>query len=137
MSMAWWPDESTKVDLGLAVVEPVEVLYELEEPRLFVTGRGRDMKLWYLMDIDPDKSRYLVAGINRDVLSQLRCGTLPVRDALTRSGAWLVDVDNDDAVMGSWRVDIARLPEGALPQEGVTLPPDRSSEPILAASSRP
>lgn len=115
----------------LGSAEPVEVLYEAEEPVIFTLHTGLDQRvLAYLADATPEARWLLLAPCGDRLLEELRGGRVSVREALESSWLWLAKLDNDDCWTEAWSVDLRELPSAHLPEPGVMLLPEH--EPALS-----
>jgi hypothetical protein len=125
------PPESALPPGILCAAEPVEVLYEAEEPVIFTLMTAFQQRvLAYLAWSTSDARWLLLAPCGDQLLDDLKHGRLPVRTALTASWLWLAKLSNDDNWEGAWVVDIDDFPQEHLPERGVMLLPEH--EPVLS-----
>src|SRR5262245_12983338 len=116
-----WQVEGTP-DRIRTTLEPDRLLYEYDGPRIFTSKDSADnLYLAYFCDEDERTTRFLVVTFSERLLDALTAGSMNVRDALTRPQSWLVDLDNDWQLTGSWRIDVDTLPTGVIPEPGVML----------------
>lgn len=126
----WTPERKSEPSPWLSV-EPSEVLYEYDGPRLFTTSEEPWMYLWYLCDEASSAQRFIVAPTSDHVVSQLKAGVMTVREAISLPGTRVVEVHNaKDAPLEHWRVSFDELPEQILPKRHVMLRP--SLAPLLS-----
>ncbi len=120
------PDKTER----FARLEPVEVLYEFDGPRIF-TARDADgeLVLVYWSDEDDNAIRYVVVPTSTRIVDSLRSGMLSVLDALNQPRCWLCDMDHSGEMSNCLLVDFDVLPRDALPADGAMLWP--SLEPLL------
>jgi len=111
-------------------LEPIEVLYEYDGPRLFTAKCAFGDVLCFLTDDDGKRLRYILAPTNPTILEKLKNGYRPLRDALDQPWVWFVDVGYDGIPVAAWQGTLADAPSDTLPQEGVMLWPHL--EPIFA-----
>jgi hypothetical protein len=103
-------------------LEPVRVLYEYDGPRIFTCqDKAGKLLLAYLCSEDRTRRRFLLVPFDADLEQQLTAGQIDLRDALTRSPAWIVDVANDWQPLALWLVEVESLPANVLPRPGVML----------------
>jgi hypothetical protein len=115
----------------LGSAEPVEILYEAEEPVIFtLTTRFQQRLLAYLAWVTPDARWLLLAPCGDQLLEGLKQGRVPVRAALEASWLWLAKLGNGDSWDGPWAVDPATFPQEHLPERGLMLLPEH--EPVLS-----
>lgn len=110
----------------------VEVLYEFDGPKIFITSSGSLQYLWYECAEDTVAlvSRYLVVPTNEQTLAYLKDGTRTVYDALNQPWVWAVDLGQDDQVINGWVVHLEEVPQSAKPERGVALWPEL--EPLIS-----
>lgn len=121
------PEFDTEPFIG---VQPDEVLYEFDGPRVYTAQNSLGALLYYLADEADDVSRFVVAPTNAQVVERLRTGILSVRDALNQPWVWVLDLSFDGTPKNSWRCTLADIPDDALPRPGVMLWPHL--EPVFA-----
>ncbi len=117
--------------LDLAV-EPAEVLYDFDGPRLFTTMRREKLVLAYQCDEDHHAARYLFVPTTRETLSDLKLGRKTVREALDQPIGWVCDVPHGQTRPSQgWEVaPLAQVRSDRLPAPGVMLSPEL--QPLLS-----
>ena len=126
------PDGAPRVPDGvLGSAEPIDVLYEAEEPVVFTlrTLQGQRL-LAYVADATADARWVILVPCGDALLHGLQVGRVAVSDALTSSWAWLAQLDDEGRWLGAWVVEAAALPPEHLPRPGVMLLPEHA--PVLA-----
>lgn len=121
--------ELPKGVLGSAV--PEEILYEAEEPVVFTlrTALGQRV-LAYLADASATTRWLLLTPCGDALLTDLKRGRVPVREALEQSWVWLATLDNRDEWSDAWAIELGDIPPDHLPQPGVMLLPEH--QPVLS-----
>lgn len=115
----------------LGSAEPDEVLYEAEEPIVFTLRTAVHQRvLAYLADASSTARWLLMAPCSDELLSDLKAGRVPVREALVASWLWLGRLDDHDQWKAAWAVNADDLPPEHLPAPGVMLLPEH--EPVLS-----
>ncbi|NOY93918.1 MAG: hypothetical protein GXP55_22270 [Deltaproteobacteria bacterium] len=109
----------------------MEILYEAEEPIVFTlrTAMG-DRLLAYLADATATARWLIMAPCSEQLLTDLKQGRLPLRDALDASWTWLGKLDNDDHWEGAWAVRLEDVSQDHLPAAGAMLLPEH--QPVLS-----
>lgn len=126
-----WDIDTNPADIAIiGDLKPVEIFYEFDGPRIFSAHAPLGDVLCYLADDDGDLRRFIAAPTNADILSKLKDGVRPVREALDQPWVWFVDVDNDDQPRKAWRGALSDAPADTLPERGTMLWPHL--EPIFA-----
>jgi hypothetical protein len=126
-----WEINYSPADLSVfGRLDPVEVLYEFDGPRIFTAQSSFGDLLCFLSDDDGEQLRYIVAPTNPVILEKLKSGCRPLRDALDQPWVWFVDIGYDGAPKAAWKGTLADAPADALPQKGIMLWPHL--EPIFA-----
>lgn len=126
-----WEVKANPADVaGFGRLDPLEVLYEYDGPRLFTARCALGELLCFLVDDDSSVLRYIAAPTNADILDKLKNGLRPLRDALDQPWVWFVDVDRDGTPVAVWQGNLADAPADTLPQAGLMLWPHL--EPIFA-----
>lgn len=126
-----WDIQGKKSDRSpFTSLDPVEVLYEFDGPRIF-TVRDRDglLNLAYWSDEDEKNTRYVVVPTSTRILDDLRQGTLSALDALNQPRCWVCDVALDGGGTECSLVDFQDIPMDALPVQGTMIWP--TLEPLL------
>jgi hypothetical protein len=112
-------------------LEPADILYEFDGPRIFTTTTPRhDTFLAYQCAEADDGNRYIVVPANAELVHELRSGLVSMREALSQPWTWLVDQLHSGEVVRARKVDLRELPVSALPRPGVLLLP--SLRPMLS-----
>jgi hypothetical protein len=126
------PSAETFPEQALGNLEPVEVLCEVDIPRIFTTKiSGGLLSLAYLADEREDGKILLLAPTSASLVEAIKKGNLPVRDALTRSSLVMVHQNWEDKILGCHLVDPSDIPPLFLPTHGTTLYPEHM--PVLTA----
>lgn len=126
-----WTIKSPIADVAnFGRLEPVEVLYEYDGPRIFTARSAVGELLCFLADDDGTTLRYIAAPTNHDLLEKLKTGTRALRDVLDQPWVWFVDVGYDGVPITAWQGTLADAPTDALPHDDVMLWPHL--EPIFA-----
>jgi hypothetical protein len=89
-----------------------------------------DLLLAYQCAEGEAASRFLVVPADDHVVMALRRGATTLRAALSQPWAWVVEQPFGGGALHAWRVDVAALPEDALPRLGTRLSPEH--EPIFS-----
>lgn len=110
----------------------LEVLYEFDGPKIFITSIDSLHYLWYESGEDADVGilRYLVVPTDPQTIAYLKDGTRTVHDALSQPWVWAVDVGADDQVIRAWAVQLDDVPQSFKPEPGTALWPQL--EPLLS-----
>lgn len=129
------PTNRPAVDLGsLGAFTIDSVLYEAEEPIVFTISVDASRKLiGYLADHNTEGRWIIVAPCGPKTLTDLMSGSLPVREALTASWMWLVQVGANHRPIAAWTIDESTIPDGHLPH--ADLPLLAEHEAILATKA--
>jgi len=115
---------------GFRGIEPVEILYEFDGPRIFTANNTLGDLLFYLADEQDGTCRYIVAPTNPRIIAKLKQGILSVLQALDQPWIWVLDAGYDGTPVNAWKGTLADVPADALPQPGVMLWPEL--EPFFA-----
>lgn len=111
-----------------AKMEMVEVLYELETPKIFTAKVGQDLVLVYESSVDlTDRSvRFLVAPTSDAVISALKDGTKTVLQALEQPWVWLLKEGFDGTLSAAYQLaeGIRSVPDGFKPKPTAMLWPE-------------
>lgn len=106
-------------------LDPREVLFEYDGPRLFTVENARgDLLLAYWMgEVGDGVSRFLVVPASDLLVTEMINGRITIRAALEQqSWAWVVErEDATDALGKIERVDVTALDERLLPRPGALL----------------
>jgi len=105
-------------------VEPVDVLYEFDGPRIFTLWDSEgELNLAYWSDEDERVCRHVVVPTTARILAGLRQGDISVYDALNQPRCWLCDVAHGGEIDACQRVDFEAIPPDSLPAIGTKLLP--------------
>jgi hypothetical protein len=105
-------------------LEPTDILYEFDGPRIFTTTTPRqDTFLAYQCAEAADRNRYIVVPSNAELVRELRSGLVSMREALSQPWTWLVDQFHSGEIAHARKIDLRELPASALPRPGVLLLP--------------
>jgi len=126
-----WEIDGKIADTGrFGPLEPVEVLYDFDGPRIFtVKDSEGELNLAYWSDEDGEATRYVIVPTSLKIVDSLRRGIVSVHDALSQPRCWVCDVKHDDGLFRCRRMDFESIPQDALPAPGTMLLP--SLEPLL------
>ncbi len=126
-----WNVAAQPVDMdGFRGIEPAEILYEFDGPRIFTANNTLGDLLFYLADEQDDTCRYIAAPTNPRIIAKLKQGILSVLQALDQPWIWVLDAQYDGTPVNAWKGTLADVPADALPQPGVMLWPEL--EPFFA-----
>lgn len=102
-----------------------EVLYEAEQPIVFVTQTKQGQKmLAYLAGEQPGVQHHVLAPATDSSIQRLQTGSLGIREALTDTWMWLVTQDTRTQSAQVWSVVPSDLPNEHLPRPGTPLLPE-------------
>jgi len=104
-------------------VEILDVLIDVDGPRLFTAETGLCTALVMLVDEDDQRARYLVAPTNDEIVSQLEKGIVTVRKAVDQPVVWVLETNHALEPQNAWRTTLRGLPESVLPEKGRMLWP--------------
>jgi hypothetical protein len=124
----------------LLALDPIEVLYEFDGPRIFtVLDSEGELDLAYWCDGDEERWRYVIVPTTPKIVAALRAGKISVWDALDQPRCWLCDSDRQGHIVECRRVDFDSIPRDALPAAGTMLLPTHVPilEPVPARSESP
>jgi hypothetical protein len=132
--MSWDINDIGGVDYPLDLfgsLEPDDVLYEFDGPRIFISINGYgDKFLVYQCAEQESLCRYVVVPAAEELLQNLRTGLMTMRDALSQPWTWLVEKLHSGQVTRARKINIRDLPQNALPRPGTLLLP--SLRPFLS-----
>lgn len=114
-------------------IEPKEVLYDFDGPRIFTADTSLGELLFYLADEQDGTCRYVAAPTNPRLVEKLKTGIHSVRQALDQPWIWVADILYDGTPIAAWRGTLADVPNDALPQPGVMLWPELEPVFVLRA----
>ena len=110
---------------------PIDVLDHYDGPRIFtLTDSDGGLCLACWSDEDNTATRFIVAPVSPQVVTDLKTGLLSVRESLDRARVYLVDVAHSGEATAAWRVELADIPADASPQPRVML--HRELEPFFS-----
>lgn len=115
--------------------EPLRVFSYYDGPRIFTfqdTDDGLCLACW--SDEDEKHSRFLVAPVSDEIISDLEVGILTVREAMTQPRLWVIDLLHGGTIASAWLVAQKDVPEDSQPQPRTML--HRSLEPILSLRAK-
>ncbi len=116
-------------------LEPVEVLYDFDGPRIYTTLDAEgELNLAFWSDGDQEHWRYVVVPTTPAIVAALRAGRVSVLDALNQPRCWVFDTDATGTVRACHRVDFESIPRDALPAAGTMLLPTHEPLARLAAN---
>jgi hypothetical protein len=119
-----WTVEGQETDWPkLDSLQPERVLDFYDGPSLFTvrTADGFDL-LAYRCGADRDVDRFLLVPTSEKLLADIEDNLISLREALTlQPWAWLVDRNRDGTLSRPLAIDSLKLPDHALPEEGVRL----------------
>jgi hypothetical protein len=117
-----WPAELPEVAVPGLSLEPVDVLYSFEGPRIF-TCRDDEQRLFlaYVADESESVRRLLVVPTSPRIVEGLLSGQSSVRQALDQPWLWVVDESSDGALTTARLGDLSQVPEDFAPRPGVPL----------------
>src|SRR5262245_26208320 len=119
-----WTVEGQETDWPkLDSLQPERVLDYYDGPRLFTvrTVEGFEL-LVYQCGADSDADRFLLVPANEKFLAGIEGNLTSLKEALTQQPwAWLIDRGRDGTLSRPLAVDPLKLPDYALPEEGVRL----------------
>ena len=125
-----WTVAAQSVDIeAFRDIEPSEILYEFDGPRIFTANNAFGELLFYLADEQDGICRYIAAPTNSRIITKLKQGIFSVLQALDQPWIWVLDAQYDGTPVNVWKGTIADIPADALPQPGVMLWP--TLEPFL------
>lgn len=126
-----WTPNSSPTDLGrFPNLDPVEVLYEFEGPRIFtVLDRDQELNLAYWSDEEGDCWRYIIVPTSEPILKELKTGQISVWDALNQPRLWICDTNLEGNPTAVYREHFEHIPGDVLPAPSAMLLP--TLEPLL------
>lgn len=84
---------------GSTLPAPAEVLYEFEEPLIFVHGDVPVQSLWYKQTGTPSGPQYWVVPTSDPILTRLKSGRISMLDALRQPWASIIEIDRDQRIV--------------------------------------
>jgi hypothetical protein len=120
MPFDWTPDFSPDQTPVLQNIRPSDILYEMDEPILFVSVSRRGLSvLCYKTDSDDGLSQYLVCPTNHGIINKIRNGNISLRSAISQPWIWVANAtDYDFGVKYTWTLSSENIPDEVLPKEG-------------------
>ncbi len=121
--MMMWQVNGQSVPSIWINIDPVQVLYDYDGPRIFTckTSSGEPLLAYQCGDDKQTRTmRFLVVPCD-DKLVWLITGDLNLRDALFSEPAWIVDIDYHWRVISAWKIEVKELPANIIPKPGVML----------------
>ena len=127
-----WEIRGTPIDpQRFMPFEPLRVLNYYDGPRIFtLVDSGGSLCLACWSDETESRTRFLVVPTTDSIVAALEVGLLCVRDALTNSPLWVVDLSDDGTLSAAWSMTLTDVPEDAQPQPGIKL--NLAAEPVLS-----
>jgi hypothetical protein len=117
-----WKAKGREIPPDWLSLEPVEVLFEVDGPRIFTCrSRSGELLLAYQCGEEKGSLRFLVVPFSPELEWQLTEGKINLREALTRPRAWLVDLSYEWQPIRCWELQIENVPAQVLPAPGVML----------------
>jgi hypothetical protein len=106
----------------LGTLDPVEVLIDIDGPRLFIARSlaGDELLAYHAEETDTELA-WIVVPTDASTMAHLRAGDLPLRDALRQPWVWIVTQAVTGEVLRTSRVSFADIPNECLPTIGATL----------------
>lgn len=127
--MTWtWTSEGTLLDAAvLGVLEPVEVLYDFDGPRVFTTlAPDGATLLAYVCDETVLGTRLLVVPTDQKTVDDVKSGGIALFTALNQPWVWLVERDGGGSPMSVRRIRLSDVPLLNLPRPGARLTGDEA-----------
>lgn len=133
MSSLGPPEAGFEINLGITEIPKIEVLYEAEEPIIYVSQGPPGLKLLvYLAEVQDSGEWLFVAPIGDSQLKSLKAGFTPVRAALFES--WCLQCHRArDGKLRFWSVNQSDIPNAFLPVSDTPLYPQHT--PVLVAKA--
>lgn len=115
-----WSLEGKPLSMDLFTsLEPTQVLIDYGYPVLFSSrnAQGFSVLAFHVEELlEPTyASRHIVAPTTEAILSELEHGIISIRDALTSSWMWVLDIDEQGQAGKAVQVTTGDIPENALP----------------------
>ncbi|WP_124515861.1 hypothetical protein [Burkholderia ubonensis] len=123
-----WKIEGTAEDLGrFGNLEPEDVLYELDGPKIFTVKLGDKLHLVYesCVDLDTKTVRFLVAPTSSLLLDDLTSGARSVLEVLDQAWVWVIDqgFDGENLSCHVLNNGLVSVPNGFKPEKDIMLWP--------------
>ncbi len=123
MSSLWdIPGRDVAAEQSVGALVPVEVLVDIDGPRLFVARSplGDELLAYNAAEAD-GRFGWVVVPTDVHTLSRLRAGETALLDGLRQSWVWIVEQGYDGALQRVRRASFDDIPAASLPAPGVTL----------------
>lgn len=119
-----WPPFQYLLPGNFTIGEIIYTLLEHEIPILYVSTKNNELFLNYFIDEDDDNSldRFINVPISKMKLRALVTGGVDLLSCLQCEQLYLYDVNWSGEVSFSTKVEFSKIPDEALPTEGVVLP---------------
>lgn len=100
----------------VGALEPVEVLVDIDGPRLFValSPAGDELLAYHAEETDTELG-WIVVPTDASTRAHLRAGETPLRDALRQPWVWIVTQAVTGEVLRATRVVFEDIPDDYLP----------------------
>jgi len=126
-----WAVKSPPIDIAsIGDLKPLEILYEFDGPRIFLSEVAAGEVLCFLADDDGKHFRFIASPTNKNIIDKLKNGLQTLRDTLNQPWVWFIDLTYDGIPQAAWKGTLADAPEDVLPEKGLMLWPHL--EPIFA-----
>ena len=121
------PEDRVAADLVVWPLPIDQVLYEAEQPIVFLTHSitGQSL-LAYLVQESTVGADYILASASPQKIQQLEQGAVGVREALCADWMWLLRQNAEAGTFDLWSVNEALVPDDFLPIPGTALLPEHS-----------
>lgn len=123
MSALWTiPGREVSPEKTVGRLEPVDVLIDIDGPRLFtaVTPVGDELLVYHAAESESELG-WIAVPTDRAIVAKLRAGELALREALRQPWVWIVTQSFAGAIVRVHRVAFEAIPTEVLPAEGVAL----------------
>lgn len=117
----WHFDQPPDGNLGNIAVEPVETLYEFDEPLIFRATVGIVDLLFTKVSRAHGNSIYLACQTDGRTVDALRNGRLSVAGAFDRKSYWIVALDNQSRIAAYWNRFREDIPKRFFAKPGLGL----------------
>ncbi len=116
-----WRPNSFPMAAGPAGIEPTQVLYRYDVPRVFLAREGLTELLFYNCDEDEDNERlvFLAKVISPKEREFVSKGELSLRGVLGHGNLFAVELDFSFSRKASWLLNAEDVPDEILPKFGV------------------
>jgi hypothetical protein len=121
----WTVEGKPVVDFTLLNdLKPVEVLYDVDGPRIFIAQDYTEQELLaYQCGEEGDVLRFLVVPFSSTLTATLKAGQISILEALSQSRLWIVDMSQDWSILKVWGSAISSVPKECLPESYAMLWP--------------